>query len=1451
MPIFYNPASPTPTTKNTINDVSVGFGIRDFLLNLNLAPQYPQISTNINGSPRIGEPVLDTTVGTGNILIPIGLPLNINGIIWKDLNVIYNTFQNDPNVANILEDIDYIPALSNPDFVGAIWPTNSQYPTGANTQVEQYGIKGKTEVAQYRQDNVTRNLYLDATSQIDVADFITLNPLNISQQLGNYLDVFGGLNQGGAAGDQAINVIGSVLNGQGVGLGAGGSIVPNFDFKSSLLGRVLGGAGFVKDTKLGNVGAQQLSLALANNAAFNVQQDILGALNIKENIYSLIKDGELAGFRPNYKITIPKSTGGQILNGITRVLGFQIPRSYLDDDGSIFQSENGDVANIDRANSMILNTGKGQVKSLITNVIANSSVNSTTNPFRSGYAPAYKDNKGQLAITSADTKVYAYSIAGNVDKILGNAGDIIPELNYNREALTEISGFKSPEQTYTGPKGNNGYDNKKISDIGFTWTTGNGNSVNKVTDYDELDTNGTILDKKSLLVKTQKLFNSKGMKTLVSVKGEMGYNSTQIQTANNDGISKGSAVLSKNRFDLESGVVNSSGAEAGDNFCRSWTTLDRYDSVKKLIRNKPLYKDPDAPYRFKTNGSVLDGPFVKIAPYAGEVEDPKKFMFSIENLAWKDNPEDLPPCEVGPGDLVSGEKGRIMWFPPYDIQFSESSSVNWEETNFIGRGEPIFTYNNTKRTGQLSFKIIVDHPSYFNAFNAKRNATGSPDDNYIASFFAGCVDTDKRWVDKLLKKENIDKIETETILTPQVRQDSKNPDKPDTMSVYYPNDVKVYEPEYEDAKCSDGSNIDYEQNCDGSGCGLGTYKADVTQKDVNGKTVEWPDRFDYGLNAGRNSTEDIPTFVIGKENAAFGFNDQAYGNDMVTFLKECPWSVVNFQGFASPQGNPNSNTKLAEERAKLLREKLIAEWGGQLGLSKDILEKRFKLLPGKALTKSDVPLCPVETAQSPNPPVDIIPCKLARRVEISVTFDATLKADYEKALAPLPDKKTYKNFRLTGEIRNKFYSECDYFERLTEKDTFVFDAIREKIRYFHPAFHSTTPEGLNSRLTFLLQCTRQGPTLESVAANNLAFGRPPICILRIGDFYNTKIAIDNVSISYEPLVWDLNPEGVGVQPMIANVDLSFSFLGGSSLMGPINKLQNALSFNYFANTQVYDPRADYIAKKATVGVGELQGQFEQPLTAGASTSFTQGSDLATQPSFNYKIVDGKSYRAYIDSLNNSITKELINDAEQASDQIKNEEAVNSGPTNQEQVISATTGTTSGSTGMDDMDVIGCFGFYDYLDFEVEEINKEDGSDFSKENLSLTFRLEFQAKVGIDEIALNKAQTAKFYLKNSGTKQKELLATFRLSPNDNKSIDFKVDDGTSGNSSQLLSFTGSNNKSRIIFQVDVYVDDNQTKVSLIRELYRKSGSSLQVEWDNTSGKAMFYGWNKTIGKPNFF
>ena len=149
----------------------------------------------------------------------------------------------------------------------------------------------------------------------------------------------------------------------------------------------------------------------------------------------------------------------------------------------------------------------------------------------------------------------------------------------------------------------------------------------------------------------------------------------------------------------------------------------------------------------------------------------------------------------------------------------------------------------------------------------------------------------------------------------------------------------------------------------------------------------------------------------------------------------------------------------------------------------------------------------------------------------------------------------------------------------------------DKVRFFDPAFHSITPEGFNSRLTFLQQCTRQGPTIsisggkvdsESDAylryAGNLAFGRPPYCVLRIGDFFYTKICITSLSIDYDSgsgLQWDLNPEGAGVQPMFANININFNFIGGQDIEGPVARLQNAISHNYYANASIYDKRSKF------------------------------------------------------------------------------------------------------------------------------------------------------------------------------------------------------------------------------------------------------------------------------------
>ena len=111
-------------------------------------------------------------------------------------------------------------------------------------------------------------------------------------------------------------------------------------------------------------------------------------------------------------------------------------------------------------------------------------------------------------------------------------------------------------------------------------------------------------------------------------------------------------------------------------------------------------------------------------------------MFSIENLAWKDFSKDinLTKEQQGPNG------GRIMWFPPYDLKFDEQVSVNWNSNEFIGRGEKIYTYTNTDRSGTLSFVLLVDNPSIVSEWTmqGEKELDIDKQEQELLRFFAGC-----------------------------------------------------------------------------------------------------------------------------------------------------------------------------------------------------------------------------------------------------------------------------------------------------------------------------------------------------------------------------------------------------------------------------------------------------------------------------------------------------------------------------------------------------------------------------------------------------------------------------------------------------------------------------------------------------------------------------------------
>jgi len=291
--------------------------------------------------------------------------------------------------------------------------------------------------------------------------------------------------------------------------------------------------------------------------------------------------------------------------------------------------------------------------------------------------------------------------------------------------------------------------------------------------------------------------------------------------------------------------------------------------------------------------------------------------------------------------------------------------------------------------------------------------------------------------------------------------------------------------------------------------------------------------------------------------------------------------------------------QVSKKRAETVKSSILDSLGGGK------IEKSVKI---KIIAKGD-------SASTDNPDDEN-----NRRVDVTIENDSKAGTDAEPKKENLDGLSFYPEF--ANLIDGLIIDETKYFDFIEANYPNYFKTISQKIQYFQPGYHSTTPEGLNTRLTFLNQCMRQGPSINNdpksgVQPQNLAFGRPPVCILRIGDFFHTKVVINSLSITYDEsgIKWDLNPEGIGVQPMIANVQLSVDLIGGQSLVGPIDRLQNAVSFNYYANTQLYDPRADKIdSSSGTITDGIKLGEEKKKggVDPDALTEFLKNEGIVDQ-----------------------------------------------------------------------------------------------------------------------------------------------------------------------------------------------------------------------------------------------
>lgn len=631
-------------------------------------------------------------------------------------------------------------------------------------------------------------------------------------------------------------------------------------------------------------------------------------------------------------------------------------------------------------------------------------------------------------------------------------------------------------------------------------------------------------------------------------------------------------------------IANNNSGRAG---LRQHSILDPYDKFAKAIRFKG-----NVVYKGNPNSVIHQSVMPRIHPTLNNLSidndiNNKNLMFSIENLAIKTIIKDnygiindewgspIPMSEVGPF------RGRIMWFAPYDLQVNETASAKYESTVMVGRSEPMYNYMNSERTATLSFTLLMDYPPHVRNFSDKNNSKKD-----ISDFFAFGGDPlpDEAIISEIELRIEMLKSQLSDL---NVEPVPANPE-PDanlaegSVSVFFPNDLPK-EGQSDDIIDTMYKDYQYEiinglksgkDGGDGNGFGLNKLIYFLTGLTKNGN--------EYSLSVPAGFSQYNVKDITGEFGSTCKLNDllnQFFSNPenrkLYTISIEGNSSKL-YQGADAEKYNLDLSKRRIQACKTLVVGRLMAMFpdttandyvwdtskangsanASDLGSSannmhdRTVKEERYALITIRK-NENTTELIEQETNSA-----DI---EAARKLQEEISSLETLLSRLKK---------------ISPENVNDYL----FNERRKESKAMLRsdEAIVEN--YFVPALHSQTPEEFHRRLTFLQQCTRQGSAKATnmtedngiLRAKNSVFGRQPICILRVGDFFYTKVIIENVTVDYNDSPWDMNPEGFGMQPMLAKVTLQMKLIGGQSLKGPIDILQNAVSFNYYANSTFSD-----------------------------------------------------------------------------------------------------------------------------------------------------------------------------------------------------------------------------------------------------------------------------------------
>lgn len=906
-----------------------------------------------------------------------------------------------------------------------------------------------------------------------------------------------------------------------------------------------------------------IDFSITNNINANLLDKITSAAFYKTNSFS----GSYPFTRDSTNIQYIENTGNaqlrQLFTSINRNFYKQISEGYGDTTTQTLIKYSGD----DYANTVLNN------QSLVSLTKYYYNFNDVTqNPYLSNIlfnSIAIDTANSNMRISISSTEQITQEYAPNIDYIKNNFGttnkspivtiiddyvnssdsdDIIDKIVWGRDGVD-----KNAEENLSNLHGDTTYEQNNVQLGGSTLNT-------------EFNVNSGLLEyTRNLLNASSGQYVDITRKAFKSGEKIVGFNGSPLWKSNNSTYAQ-------------------SNSTAGKTGTRQHSILDQYNRFTKAIRF-----NGNSVYNGNENSVIYKSVLPKIHPIRNERGvDTKNMMFSIENLALtilkddkfgiiEDDGSPIPLTEIGPSN------GRIMWFPPYDLQINETASAKHDSTVMVGRSEPMYSYMNSERTASLNFTLLVDYPPQMKAFindnNYKKNS---------ADFFAFGgdpipIDLNISEIDlqiSLLER----KINELTSLKSSENIDINNSD----ITLYFQNDMPDVSQQDTvfDIMYNNPNHYEIADNCESGneGVGFGLNKNIYYISGLTKINNKWELDPSFYIN-----NPDFSQYNVGllTQQNGFGVNKL---NEMLIKLftneENRKFITIVIVGSASKLNdgvvdyNENLGMRRANAAKKLVEERLKAIFKINSTIGFNFGELRSI---GSNEASDD-------GSSSDN--MNKLIVKSDRKAVISfIRNDSTsnvVTVDNSDEVSKLQDEIT--SLETKRNILKKF--SVDVFNLRNENDEILktFEAANKN--YFHPIYNSQTPEDFHRRLTFLHQCTRQGPSKRYNVKNgsggsntrNSVFGRQPICILRVGDFFHTKVIIDSINIDYNETTWDMNPEGFGLQPMLARITLQLKLIGGQSLKGPIDALQNAASFNYYANstfktTGMYKRSADIEASQ--------------------------------------------------------------------------------------------------------------------------------------------------------------------------------------------------------------------------------------------------------------------------------